>query len=92
MNNTLFFIILISLVVLICVYDAASKKSKFKLNLLFDGFINKIILLAFVVLLLMEDIRIGIILILGFFVVHIGLKNNEKDLIEGFNDYFGSKV
>jgi hypothetical protein len=91
MNNTLFFIILISLVVVICLYETASNKNKFRAKLLVDGFINKLVILAFIVLLIMEDIRLGIILLFGFFMVHIGLKNNESNVIEGFQDYFSSK-
>ena len=41
-------------------YDVMSNKNKFRVALLFDGFLNKLVILAIVVLVLMEDIRIGI--------------------------------
>ena len=67
-----------------------SNKNKFRVSLLFDGIINKLVILAIIILVIMEDVRIGIVLLMAFFVVHIRLLNTEQQLVEGFEDYFSS--
>lgn len=91
MNNTLFLALFILLTLLIVVFDSVDNKNKFRAALLFDGFINKLVLLAFICLLIMEEPKLGIMFLLGFFLVHLILASSEKELIEGFEDYFSSK-
>ena len=88
MNKNLFLIVFIITVVILCLYDVMSNKNKFRVAMLFDGLINKLVILAIIVLVLMEDIRIGIVLLLAFFIVHLRLQNTEEQLVEGFEDYF----
>ena len=91
MNKSLFLIVFVIVVFILCLYDILSNKNKFRVALLFDGFLNKLVILAIVVLVLMEDIRIGIMLLLTFFVAHLRLQNTENLIIEGFEDYYGSQ-
>lgn len=91
MNKSLFLLVFIIVVFVLCLYDVMSNKNKFRVALLFDGFFNKLVILAIIVLVLMEDIRIGIMLLLTFFVAHLRLKNTENLLIEGFEDYYSNK-
>lgn len=91
MNKSLFLIVFVIVVFILCLYDILSNKNKFRVALLFDGFLNKLVILAIVVLVLMEDIRIGIMLLLTFFVAHLRLQNTENLIIEGFEDYYGSR-
>lgn len=89
MNKTLFLATFVLIVVFICVYDAMSKKNKFRVALLFDGLFNKLILLAIIAVVFMEDFRLGVILLLAFFVINLRLNENvNNELIEGFEDYF----
>ena len=91
MNKSLFLIVFVIVVFILCLYDILSNKNKFRVALLFDGFLNKLVILAIVVLVLMEDIRIGIMLLLTFFVAHLRLQNTENLIIEGFEDYYSSR-
>ena len=91
MNKSIFLLVFVIVVFILCLYDIMSNKNKFRVALLFDGFFNKLVILAIVVLVLMEDIRIGIMLLLTFFVAHNRLQNTETLLIEGFEDYYSSK-
>ena len=91
MNKSLFLIVFVIVVFILCLYDILSNKNKFRVALLFDGFLNKLVILAIVVLVLMEDIRIGIMLLLTFFVAHIRLQNTENLILEGFEDYYDSQ-
>ena len=89
MNKTLFLATFVLIVVFICVYDAMSKKNKFRVALLFDGLFNKLLLLAIIAVVFMEDFRLGVILLLAFFVINLRLnENTNNELIEGFEDYF----
>jgi hypothetical protein len=90
MNKSLFLLVFVIVVFILCLYDIMSNKNKFRVALLFDGIFNKIVILAIIVLVLMEDIRIGIMLFLTFFVAHLRLQNTENLLIEGFEDYYSN--
>ena len=68
------------------------KKNKFRLKLVFDGFINKVILLLITIVVLMESYQLGVLLILGFFVIYTGLQINNNQVVEGFHNYFENKV
>ncbi len=90
MNKSLFLLVFVIAVIILCLYDVMSNKNKFRVSLLFDGIINKLVILAIIILVIMEDVRIGIVLLMAFFVVHIRLLNTEQQLVEGFEDYFSS--
>ena len=91
MNKSLFLIVFVIVVFILCLYDILSNKNKFRVALLFDGFLNKLVILAIVVLVLMEDIRIGIMHLLTFYVAYMRLHNPVNLEIEGFEDYYGSR-
>lgn len=91
MNKSIFLLVFVVAVIILCLYDNMSNKNKFRIALLFDGLINKLAILAIIVLVMMEDIRIGIILIMAFFCVYLRLENTENLLIEGFEDYYSSR-
>ncbi len=90
MHKTLFLSLFVLVVVFLCVYDTMSKKNKFRVALLFDGLFNKFVLLAIVAVVFMENFKLGVILLLAFFVVNLRLTDNvnNNELVEGFEDYF----
>ena len=91
MNKYLFLTIFIAIVVLISVYENLSNKNKFKLNMLYSGYINKFILLLIIILVMMENVQLGILLSFAFFVVYYNLNNNKQEIQEGFTNYFSSQ-
>jgi len=92
MNKTLFLALFVLIVVFLCVYDTMSKKNKFRVAMVFDGLFNKLILLAIVAVVFMEDFRLGVMLLFGFFFINLRLTENVNDneLVEGFEDYFSN--
>jgi hypothetical protein len=89
MNKSLFLLLFVLIVVFLCVYDTMSKKNKFRVAMAFDGIFNKLVLLAIVAVVFMEDFRLGVILLLAFFVINLRLNESvDNDLVEGFQDYF----
>lgn len=91
MNKKLFLILFVLIVIILCSYDSISNKNKFRLNLLFDGFINKLILILIIVVVMMESIQLGIILMFTFFTILLSLNMDNKNIIEGFTDYYSDK-
>jgi len=89
MNKSLFLLLFVLIVVFLCVYDTMTKKNKFRVAMAFDGIFNKLVLLAIVAVVFMEDFRLGVILLLAFFVINLRLNESvDNDLVEGFQDYF----
>lgn len=88
MNKYLFLLLFVIIIVTICCYDILSNSNKFRVNMLFDGFLNKLILLLIIVLVTMENLQLGILLILGFFVMNIRINSNKAHVTEGFTEYF----
>tara|TARA_B100001093_G_scaffold483199_1_gene515499 strand:- start:320 stop:598 length:279 start_codon:yes stop_codon:yes gene_type:complete len=90
MNKSLFALLFVLIVVFLCIYDTMSKKNKFRVAMAFDGLFNKLVLLAIVVVVFMEDFRLGVMLLLAFFFINLRLTENVNDneLIEGFQAYF----
>jgi hypothetical protein len=92
MNKQLFLVIFVTIVILLCSVEALSNKNKFRLKLVFDGLINKVILLLITIVVLMESYQLGVLLILGFFVIYTGLQINNTQVVEGFHNYFENKA
>lgn len=90
MNKSVFLLLFVLVVFVLCLFDIMSNKNKFRISLIFNGFLSKLVLLAIIVLVLMEDIRIGIILMLAFFIVNLSILNSNEQIQEGFQDYFSS--
>jgi len=67
-----------------------SKKNKFRVAMAFDGLFNKLVLLAIVAVVFMEDFRLGVMLLLAFFFINLRITENVNDnqLVEGFQAYF----
>lgn len=62
-------------------------KDKFRLNLLFDGVINKILLGVLLCILLFDNFMLGLLFMLLLLIINLEIKNTSKN-IEGFSDYF----
>lgn len=88
MNKSVFLLLFVLVVIVLCLFDIMSNKNKFRVSLIFNGLFSKIALLAIIVLVLMEDIRIGIMLMLAFFLVYLGINDSNNQIKEGFEDYF----
>ena len=88
MNKNIFILLVIIITLSICLYDSTSNKSKFKVKMLFDGILNKIIVLLIVVVAMIENFQIGILLMFGVFTVYVQQNSHKPKLIEGFSDYF----
>ena len=58
MNKSIFLLVFVIVVFILCLYDIMSNKNKFRVALLFDGFLINLVILAIVVLVLLEDIRV----------------------------------
>jgi len=86
MNN--FYILLaIILILLSSNIHLIRKKDKFRLNLLIDGVVNKILIGFLLLIILFENILLGILFMILILVVQSeNVKNYEN--IEGFNDYY----
>ena len=91
MNKYLFLTIFIAIVILVSIFENLSSENKFKLNMLYSGYVNKFILLLIIILIMMENIQLGILLAFTFFVVYFNLNNNKQQIQEGFSDYFSSR-
>jgi hypothetical protein len=91
MNKYLFLTIFIVIVILVSIFENASNKNKFKLNMLYSGYVNKFILLLIIVLIMMENIQLGILLTFTFFIVYFSLNNNQEQIQEGFSNYFSCR-
>ena len=78
MNKSIFLFLFVSVVLVLCLFDIMSNKNKFRVSLIFNGFLSKLVLLAIIVLVLMEDLRIGIILMLAFFIVNMSILSSNQ--------------
>ena len=62
-------------------------KDKFRLNLLFDGVLNKILLGILLCIILFDNFMLGLLFMLLLLIINLEIKNTSKN-IEGFSDYF----
>ena len=86
MNNLYIFLSII-LILLISNIHLIRKKDKFRINLLIDGVVNKVLLGFLLLILLFENFLLGILfMILLLMLQSETTKNSEK--IEGFYDYY----
>ena len=94
LNLTILICFLIALIIIsnIVIVKTLNNKNKFRLSLLFDGLINKILLLTIVIFLLIENKMIGVVAILIFFTLYIIYSIVPKnEMVEGFKDYYSNK-
>ena len=80
MNTYLFLTIFIAIVILVSIFENLSNENKFKLNMLYSGYINKFILLLIIVLIMMENVQLGILLAFTFFIIYFNLNNNQEQI------------
>ena len=88
MNKNIFLLVILLITLCICSYNVSSNKNKFRIQMLFDGILNKIIVLFFIIVTMIENYQIGILLMLGFFTIYIQMKLDNPKIMEGFVDYF----
>ena len=81
--------LLLSLVLIIFILNIQnlSKKNKFRITLLIDGFINKVLLGCMLCVILFEDFLLGMLFMLFILLLHIE-NQKKKENIEGFSDYY----
>jgi hypothetical protein len=86
MNNLYIFLSII-LILLISNVHLIRKKDKFRINLLIDGVVNKILLGFLLLILLFENFLIGMLFMVLLLILQSeNIKQTEK--IEGFYDYY----
>ena len=89
MNKILLLMLSIVILFLIIIIESISNKNKFRLKLLLDGNINRILLFSFMLFIVMENYQLGILLLLLYFLVILSIENN-KNIYEGFLEYFSN--
>ena len=86
MNNLYIFLSVI-LILLISNIHLLRKKDKFRVNLLIDGVVNKILLGFLLLIILFENLLLGVLFMVLLLVLQSeNTKKSEK--IEGFYDYY----
>tara|TARA_Y100001970_G_C13518862_1_gene501969 strand:- start:233 stop:505 length:273 start_codon:yes stop_codon:yes gene_type:complete len=86
MNNLYIFLSII-LILLISNIHLLRKKDKFRVNLLIDGVVNKILLGFLLLIVLFENLLVGVLFMVLLLVLQSeNIKQSEK--IEGFYDYY----
>jgi hypothetical protein len=86
MNNLYIFLSII-LILLISNIHLIRKKDKFRINLLIDGVVNKILLGFMLLIFLFENFLVGMLFMVLLLILQSeNIKKTEK--IEGFYDYY----
>ena len=86
MNNLYIFLSVI-LILLISNIHLIRKKDKFRINLLIDGILNKILLGLLLLIVLFENFLLGMLFMVLLVILQSeNIKQSEK--IEGFYDYY----
>ena len=86
MNNLYIFLSVI-LILLISNIHLLRKKDKFRVNLLIDGVVNKILLGFLLLIILFENLLLGVLFMVLLLVLQSeNTKKSEK--LEGFYDYY----
>ena len=83
-NNIIFILLLI---ILISIHFISNEK-KFKINLLVENNINKILISKFILFLVIEDEKLGILAFLLFFIL---LQQKDKN-VEKFVNYYKNNI
>lgn len=77
----------LALIIFILNIQHFSKKNKFRITLLTDGIINKILLGFLLCVILFENFLLGMLFMLLLLILDIE-NQNKKENIEGFSDYY----
>jgi hypothetical protein len=80
--------LLFSLILIIFILNIhnLNKKNKFRITLLVDGIINKVLLGILLCIILFENFLLGILFMI--FLLLLNMENQKKENIEGFSDFF----
>ena len=85
--NNLYILLSVILILLISNIHLFRKKDKFRLNLLIDGVVNKILIGFLMLIIIFENFLLGVLFMILILVVQSeNVKKQEN--IEGFNDYY----
>ena len=88
MISNLYLILSIILIILASNIHLFRNKDKFRITLLVDGIINKILLGFLLLVILFENYLLGLL----FMIVLLILQLEHKNSIEGFSDYYKNIV
>jgi len=83
-KNQLYLCVSLLVIVAIAIVPNLNKKNKFRLSLVLDGTINKFLILLLLLFLILENVMLGVLVMILFF-VSINYKDNT---IEGFRNYY----
>lgn len=88
MIHKLKIIIIVILILIIVTIPNLEDNKKFRLRLLSGSFLNKGLLLLLILFVMLEDYLVGLVLTLLFYVIYIETNRANKNIYEGFIDYF----
>ena len=87
MLQNIYFILSVLLILFIVNIHKLSSQNKFRINLLVDGVINKILLGLLLCIIIFDNFLLGILFMI--FLLILQLENQNKNAtIEGFSDYY----
>jgi hypothetical protein len=87
MPQKLYYITCILLILVIVNIKNLTNKNKFRITLLVDGILNKILLGLLLCVILFENFQLGILFMILLLILQIENTNNKHN-IEGFEDYY----
>lgn len=80
-------LIILVLVTIIMTIPYLDEKNKFRLNLVTDGLLNKIVILSIIFFIILENYVIGLLCAILYFVILIETQKGSQTM-EGFINYF----
>ena len=87
MNKTLYYVTCILLILVIVNVKNLNNKNKFRITLLIDGILNKILLGFLLCIILFENFLLGVLFMLLLLTLQMENQNN-KNYIESFQTYY----
>lgn len=87
MNKTLYYVTCILLILVIVNVKNLNNKNKFRITLLIDGILNKILLGFLLCIILFENFLLGVLFMLLLLTLQMQNQNNKNN-IEGFQAYY----
>tara|TARA_B100000886_G_scaffold191627_1_gene131998 strand:+ start:432 stop:707 length:276 start_codon:yes stop_codon:yes gene_type:complete len=87
MFQKIYYIISILLILVIINVRHLTNKNKFRITLLVDGILNKILLGLLLCVILFEDFLLGILFMILLLILQMENLSNKQN-IEGFEDYY----
>ena len=87
MPKNIYYIVCILLILVIVNIKYLTRKNKFRITLLVDGILNKIILGFLLCIILFENFQLGVLFMILLLILQMENINNKQN-IEGFQDYY----